>query len=319
MHGAAGILAQHYGLVGRIATLTAERDENFRVSAAGGAFVLKVFAPETPLDEAEMLSEVLRHLEANAPDLPVPRLALASGGEPVVRLPDGRGGQRFAVLYSFMPGRPMMDSVRSARQAHGCGVLAARLALALRDFSHPAMHRRLIWDLRRRPELREVAASLPEVPFAHFVMPFIERFAGETGAQLEMLPMQFGHNDLNARNVIVDSNNDDVPTGIIDFGDAIHTARACDIAIALVGQMHHPDSAERMMEAFTAGYDVISPLSPGERRLVPPLVAARIVQNVVMTAFYQRKAPKSQHFAGFDNSYFGWRIAFAEKLDARFA
>lgn len=317
--GAARILARHYGFSGTLTALTAERDENFRVQTRQGQFVLKVFAPDTPVDEADMLCAVLSHLEAHAPDLPVPRLALATDGRAFVRVPSVGyswecAGERLAVLYSFLPGTPLMDVARSTVQAQACGVLAARLGQALRDFTHPAMHRRLIWDLRRVPDLAPIAASLRQVPFADFVMPFIARFTDDIAPALEALPRQFVHNDLNARNVIVASDDHDRIAGIIDFGDAIHTARVCDLAVGLVGQMAEPSTAEAMMHAFLRASEAIAQVSGEEREILPLLVAARIVQNVVMTAYYRDTTLESKHFSDFGNTYFGWRVAFAKRL-----
>ncbi|WP_343057091.1 phosphotransferase [Novosphingobium hassiacum] len=319
LEGAARILARHYGLSGTLTALTAERDENFRVQTRQGQFVLKVFAPDTPADEADMLCAVLNHLEEHAPDLPVPRLALPVEAGTFVRLSgvghSGEGtGERLAVLYSFLPGTPLMDVGRSTVQAQACGVLAARLGLALRDFTHPAMHRRLIWDLRRVSDLAPIVASLREVPFADFVVPFIARFADDIAPTLDALPRQFIHNDLNARNVIVASKNTDRIAGIIDFGDSIHTARVCDLAIGMVGQMAGPSTAQAMMQAFLGGGERIVQLSLDEREILPHLVAARIVQNVVMTAHHRARISKSRHFLGFNENYFGWRVAFVQEL-----
>nr|WP_240950021.1 phosphotransferase [Novosphingobium sp. ERN07] len=311
--GAARILGQHFGLSGKITPLTAERDENFRVQSAQGQFVLKVFGPGTPEDEADMLCAVLRHLQDRAPSLPVPRLVAASPATPFVRLDGGR----LAVLYTFLPGTPLMEVRRSIAQAQACGALAAQLGHALRDFSHPAMHRRLIWDLRRLPDLAAIAADLRRVPFAEFVLPFIDRFASDVAPALDALPRQFVHNDLNARNVIVAIQNHDRIAGIIDFGDSVHTARVCDIAVGMIGQMADRDSAGAMIEAFLSGYECIAPLAAGEREILPQLVAARVVQNVVMTAFYQQETGESGHFSGFDETYFGWRVAFVQDLIRR--
>ncbi|MDF8332807.1 phosphotransferase [Novosphingobium cyanobacteriorum] len=294
--------------------MTTERDENFCVRSVHGEFVLKVFAPETPGPEADMLCAVLRHLEARAPDLSVPRLAKSAKGEDYVRVAGGNAEERLTVLYTFLPGTPLMDVARSEVQARACGELAGRLGLALRDFAHPAMHRRLIWDLRRVPDLAAIADTLRQVPFADFVLPFMDRFPRDTAPMLETMPRQFVHNDLNARNVIVASDDSQRIAGIIDFGDALHTARVCDVAVGMIGQMASPATAQAMTQAFLDGYQSAVELTPEERAILPRLVAARVVQNVVMTTHYREKNEDSGHFAAFDDKYFAWRVAFAQSL-----
>lgn len=315
---AAELLRDRYGLEGELCQLTGERDENFLIKVADRrALILKVFGLSQPHGEAELLAAILTHLERHAPDLPVPRLSHSRDGRAVNSFSGDDGRERNAVLYSFLPGKPLIEAERSSDQAHQCGALLARTAIALKDFNHPRMYRPVVWDLRHVPALRTLLPQIDGLPFDMFIREFLDEFAVAAAPRLAALLQQFVHNDFNARNIIVDKQDDSRITGIIDFGDAVHSARVADVAVGVIGQLSMPDSADNAMGAFVEAYQAISPLQPDEVRLLPWLVAGRIVQNVVITSWYRSRNPDNEHFAAFGPQFFAWRIEFAARLHAK--
>lgn len=312
---AARLLDEHYGLVGELSALTGERDENFRLEIRdGGDVVLKVFGLSQPRGEADLLAAVLEHLKQNTPDLPVPRLVRSRNGLDTLRFVDHKGHERYAVLYSFLPGKPLIDACRSKTQHRQCGALLARTAIGLSNFAHPAMYRPMIWDLRNLICLRPLIQQLDDLPFKDFICAFLDEFADGPSKRLDLAPRQFVHNDFNARNIIVDAHDDVRVTGVIDFGDAVHTARIADVAVGVIGQLSAFESAEIAMRAFVEAYQEISPLDAEEILLLPWLVAGRIVQNVILTSWYRNRHSDEQHFVAFGPDFFAWRIEFAKHL-----
>lgn len=314
---AAQLLDEHYGLVGELSELTGERDENFRLRVRdGNELILKVFGLSQPRGEAELLAAVLEHLSRHAPDLPVPRLIPSRDGLDTLRFVDSKGHERHAVVYSFLAGKPLIDARRSTSQHRQCGALLARTAIGLRDFAHPAMYRPVIWDLRNLTLLLPLIQQLDELPFEEFICAFIDEFAYSVSARLDRAPRQFVHNDFNARNIIVDAHDETRVTGVIDFGDAVHTARIADVAVGVIGQLSAPEGAEDAFHAFVEAYQELSPLDTEEFLLLPWLVAGRIVQNVILTSWYRSRHPEEEHFAAFGRDFFAWRIEFAKHLCA---
>lgn len=309
------ILHDHYRFADDLRVLTAERDQNFRVRDETGApFVFKIFGLSPSAEEADLLGAVLPYLERQAPGLPVPRLTRNALGEAITHFTDGAGRARTAIAYSFLPGVPAFDAARSPAQHRNCGTLLAKLALALEAFSHPAMHRPLIWDLRNLPALRGLLPQLGTLHFADFAASFLDRFAERIAPQMVGLPQQFVHNDMNAGNIIVDPQDPSRITGVIDFGDALHTCRIADVAVGVIGQLSSPETASVAIDEFVAAYRAINPLTPQEVTLLPWLIAGRIVQNLVMTTWYRERHPDGEHFAAFGRSFFEWRIDLAGKL-----
>ena len=309
------VLRSRFGFGGAFSALSAERDQNYRVSdTAGKSLVFKIFGAAQPPEEAELLAAVLAYLEQRAPGLPVPRLAANAAGEPITHFVDETGRQRVAISYSYLQGVPAFSAERSLRQHRHCGTLLAELAIALEGFSHPYMHRPLIWDLRHLLELRALIPQIETLHFADFIDSFMERFAQTASPQLAHLPQRFVHNDMNGGNIIVDPEDPARITGVIDFGDAIHTYRIADVAVGVIGQLSTAASAPEAMREFVAAYRKKNPLDEQEVALLPWLVAGRIVQNVILTSWYREQNPAGSHFAAFGRDFFEWRIAFARSL-----
>ncbi|WP_191229217.1 phosphotransferase [Aurantiacibacter xanthus] len=309
------VLRSRFGFGGAFSALSAERDQNYRVSdTAGKSLVFKIFGAAQPPQEAELLAAVLAYLEQRAPGLPVPRLAANAAGQAITHFVDEAGRERAAIAYSFLDGVPAFSAERSPRQHRHCGTLLGELAIALEGFSHPYMHRPLIWDLRHLLELRLLMPQIQTLHFADFVESFLERYSRSVSPRLAQLPRRFVHNDMNGGNIIVDPDDPARITGIIDFGDAIHTYRIADVAVGVVGQLSTAESAPDAMHEFVTAYRKKNPLDEHEVALLPWLVAGRIVQNLILTSWYRQQNPDGAHFAAFGREFFEWRIVFAQGL-----
>jgi len=305
----------HYGIEACAERLTGERDENFwmRVPQRAG-YVLKIASADDQAALPEVTTAALLHLEQTDRELPCPRVVRTTAGEPQTRLVDEAGASRTAVLYTFLPGKSLLGSARSSAQRRCCGRLLARLARALRGFNHPAARRTLAWDLALLPRLAELIPEVPGLPSVAFLAEFVERFAVEISPQLAKVRHQFVHNDFNARNVLVDPADESCVTGVIDFGDAVHTALVADIAVGVTGQLASPDTAEESIREFVDAYSEVEPLANDELAILHWLIAGRIVQNVVITSWHRAQTRGSAHFDAFDPAYFAWRIELAQRL-----
>lgn len=304
-----------YGIEAKAERLTGERDENFRLQTEHGAgYVLKVCNPAEPAEIAGLQIAALRHLELTEPSLPCPRVMRSKDDRLQIQFESKDHGTRAAYLSTFLPGKLLLASARSREQQVTCGRLLARLGHALRTFEHAASHRELVWDLRHLSKLQPVCAQVPELLNAQFITGFLAQFASEISPRLSVVRRQFVHNDFNARNILVDPNDEARITGVIDFGDAVHTALVADVAVGVIGQLATPEKADDAIREFVGAYCEVEPLTPEELTLLNWLIAGRIVQNVVMTSWHRAHNPSSKHFDGFDSAYFEWRLALAQRL-----
>ena len=305
-----------YGVQGRAERLTGERDENFRIRVAGDlGYVFKMANPSETLEVSALATTAMLHVEREDPQIPCPRVVRTRDGKPQARVVDALGAQRTVTLCTFLKGQSLLAARRSGSQRRRCGQLLARLARVLRTFDSPAMRRAIIWDLRRLPALAELVTGA-QVPDEGFVRQFIERFTVEIAPRLDLARRQFVHNDFNARNILVDDIDNDIVTGVIDFGDAVHTALVADVAVGAVGQLSDPGGAVEAIKDFVTAYDAVEPLAALEREILPWLIAGRIVQNVTITSWHRSREPDHAHFEGFDWSFFEWRIELAKQLSS---
>jgi hydroxylysine kinase len=312
---AESLAREHFGILGHAERLTGERDENFWIrTEVGPGYVLKVAnAAEAP-EITDLQIAALLHVERVDPTLPCARVHRCKDGGTQARFIDENGTHRTAVLYSFLPGKPLLHARRSSVQRAACGRLLARLGHALRNFEHPASHRSLIWDLRQLPKLQALLEEVPGLLDAEFIRDFLADFVAQFAPRLATLRTQFVHNDFNARNVIVDAADESQVVGVIDFGDSVHTALVADVAVGVIGQLAAPETADDSIREFVRAYCEVEPLSSEELAILPRLIAGRIVQNVVMTSWHRARNPGGTHFDGFDTAYFEWRIALARRL-----
>src|SRR5215472_1049317 len=182
---AVSVLRDRYGLEARVARLTGERDENFRVTAADGDdYVLKVAHPAEDLGVTDLSTAALLHLENEDPALPCPRVVRTRGGHSHVRFIDDQRMERTARLLTYLPGRPLERSQRSARLRVECGRLGGRLSRALRTFRHPAAQRAIVWDVRHAAHLARLVGEIAGFPSRHEVLAVLDRIVPRIDTQL---------------------------------------------------------------------------------------------------------------------------------------
>ncbi len=91
--------------------LAGERDQNFRVDAAGGQrFLLKISNPADDGPILAMQAAALRHIELVDPGLPVMRALPTTAGEGWLEVPGPDGRVCPARLFTFLPGQVMLNT-----------------------------------------------------------------------------------------------------------------------------------------------------------------------------------------------------------------
>ncbi len=315
---AVSLVREHYGLEGRAARLTGERDENFRIESADGSeYVLKVAHPAEGPAVSDLSTAALLHLASHDPALPCPRVVCARAGQSRVRFMDDRGIERTARLLTYLPGRPLGHTASSQRLRAECGRLGGRLTCALRTFRHPAAHRAIVWDVRHAAQLARLLGQLPSLPCRREATVVLERIVPRIEAQLPQLRQQVVHNDLNPRNVLVADTGE--LTGVIDFGDMTYTAVIADVAVTAAE--HIPEdcsaggaaAAESVRDVANAYHEAM-PLSAQEFAMLGTLVAARLVANVVVHEWHLHRNPAGDHYRPLAADFIRARLEIAAEL-----
>lgn len=276
-------LDAHWGISAKLRRLDGEYDLNFLAEAGDGAgYVLKAMRPGCEGWLVEMQVAALDHIASRAPDLPLPRVIPARGGERILRLPDENGAERLVWLIDRLPGRCYADCApKSLDLIREVGAVLAGTAKALEGFTHPQLARDFKWDLMRAGWITEELDCITD-PGRRALLSGIQIAFEGIFAQLQDLPAQAIHNDANDYNILVDG----APylpkvSGLIDLGDMCAAPRICDLAIAAAYMVLDHDNPEAVLGALVAGYHAVNPLTPGEVDMLWPLLRARLAVSVV--------------------------------------
>jgi 4-aminobutyrate aminotransferase-like enzyme/Ser/Thr protein kinase RdoA (MazF antagonist) len=239
------------------------------------------------VDPSLPVARPLMHLTAEDPDDPLSYRAL-SGGD----------GANWCRAYPVMPGRMRSEpSELSDRAVIAWGETVARLAKAMRGFSHPSAHRCIPWDLKAVPMVRGMVAAIRTPEWRTAVEQVLDRYDAVIAPRWESLRAQVVHGDLNVGNAIVD--NDGMITGIIDFGDMSHTALITDLASVIDSLvLDRPgDEPFRVARLVLDGYQRITPLEVDELLLISDAWAARAAAGIAIPSWRSAEGVADPHFA----------------------
>jgi len=286
---AASLAQRLFGIEGRAERLDGEYDENFRVDAADRAYVLKVVSRNEPSDLVDLQVAALKHLKQ---------------GNPRVATTDINGARRWVRLVEFVPGALLADvSPHSAPLLRSLGAKVAEVDAALSDFDHPAAHRELQWDLLCAGELLDDAGRIADDRRRAIATMLLKRIELEILPVASRLRRSVIHGDPNDYNVVVAAHR---VAALIDLGDMVHTATVCDLAIAAAYAMTGKNDPLGAAAHVVSGYESVLPLEDAERRLLFPLMLARLAMSVVISAARKERAPGDAYYTVHEER--AWRV-----------
>lgn len=268
-------------------------DRNFLLIAEDGArHVLKVAHAGEDRRVLEAQHSAMEHLAACG--LAVPRVVDDPSGETLHVQPGPDGARHLVRLVTYLPGRRLVEVPHPPALLEDLGAFLGELDRALADFDHPALHRPLRWDLERAPDVREHLEAIAGGDRRERVAAHLERFRSEVLPRLQELRHTVVHNDANDHNVLVGGDPPRV-VGLIDFGDLVHTATVCELAIALTYVMLDEDDPLAAALPVVRGYHARHPLEADEVELLPDLVETRLCVSVTLSAHGRRQRPENDY------------------------
>lgn len=279
------LLSRHYGLDGRITHLAGERDQNLLLETASGErMVVKLIICEESVDEIECQTAVLEHLAATEIAGLVPRIVGTRSGDPFVLLDNA-----ILRVLAYLDGVPLAKISPHSVNHRAIGFSLGRLVHALRDFEHPGAHRTLLWDIMQWEAIATLADQIDDSEWRGAARQLIDRFVEAVAIQGDSLWRQTLHNDFNPHNLLTSSKGD--ISGIIDFGDMVHTARAVDLAVAM---SYHFSGADPLqpIAAILAGYTDVISLYEAEEQLLAPAIGMRAAATLAITEWRARRHPE---------------------------
>jgi len=290
---AVDLARERFGIDGRPTRFATEKDDTFRIAPANGPrFILKVANPVEDIPEIDLQVQVLDHVAARAPDLPVPRVIPNDKGERHFNYLDRAGQNRQVRMMSYLEGQPLSEVPSTASGRAEIGKLLARLRLALADFSHPSDSRIVAWDVKNLLTLRDLLAEITDAGQRRKVEAALERFAAiET--RLKQCRTQVLHNDFTRSNVVVDASLPGFVSGIIDFGDTVRTAIAIDASTAMLNQLPVAMDGDVFADGrdLLKGYLSIADLTAEELSLIPHLIFSRLATRLLLSTAMASRVP----------------------------
>jgi len=278
-----------YGIDGVASALPSERDQNIRLDAGDGVrYILKRANTAEQRAVLEGENAVLGHLAATGM---TPQLVPTRSGDEITQH-DGH----FVRLITALSGATLgATPYRSAALHRDIGRALGAMDRSLADFDHPAFHRDFHWDLANADH---VVRDLLPLLYGHPLLLQVEKCVEYHRATvLPLLPSfrrSIIHADANDYNLLVDGRQQRV-TGIVDFGDMVHSQTVNEVAIAMA---YVALSAEEPLAAaadVVAGYHGVLPLTEPEIAALWSLMCMRLCVSVCMAAKQQAARPDDDY------------------------
>lgn len=304
-----------FGISGKLDPLFSERDQNFRVrSDHNKIVVLKIANSSENIAVLDFQIAGLRHIYAQNPTLPVPRVVQSLDGEDKSIIKhDGR--EHVVRVLTYLDGKSLTNCQSSPALRKNIGELLARLGIALRGFFHPAAGHELLWDLKRAAQLRDLLVHITNPDKRSLATRVQDNFDEIILPILRSSRAQVIHNDLNPDNTLVNSSNGNQMSGVIDFGDMVHSALINDLAVAAAYQLEIDDNPIESVCELVSAYHKVSPLFEEELLVLPDLIRTRALMTVTISAWRSKSHPENfAYITSHDN--FAWKnLQWFEQLN----
>lgn len=277
---AARIAKATFGITATAVPLPSERDQNFALTTQDGrTCVLKVAKLDEERAILEFQNAALEHVARRETGLAVPRVLLARDGAAITSAKDTSGRSFWVRLVTWLEGDIWVHATpHRTPQLISLGTTLAKLDIAFQDFGHTAMHRELHWDLRHAglalKHLRLLSESQQVV---------VRMFMSEwSSIEWQRLRQSVIHGDANDYNILV---REGQVVGFLDFGDMVHSALVCDLAITLAYAMLDAHDPLQAGVTVTRSYAERLPLTESEIHALYPLVTARLCMSLCYAAY----------------------------------
>lgn len=290
-----------YGVTASARELPSERDQNFHLTCRSGeAFVLKIANTAEQRDVLDFQNRAIAHLAAHHGDGLWPTVYPSVSGDAIATVKDARGTPYMVRLLSYVPGKPLVDvRPHSPGLLRSLGVFLGRMSRALEGFPHETPDRDLKWNMDNGPAVvNTYARHIKDWRRREMVEHFLMAYETHVAPALPQLRRSVIHNDANDYNVLVGDAHPDDPgswekrvTGLIDFGDMVHSYTVCDLAVALAYAMLGKSDPLAAAAHVVSGYHSVYPLTEQELALLYHFIAMRLCMSVAISTHQQQEEP----------------------------
>jgi 4-aminobutyrate aminotransferase-like enzyme/Ser/Thr protein kinase RdoA (MazF antagonist) len=289
-----------YGIAAAASVLPSERDQNFLLATPEGTrVVLKIANAADNRALLEAQNAALAHVARRSSLCPRPVPAL--DGSLLTEVTTASGTRHFLRVLTWIDGEPLGDvAERPVELLEGLGAAVAELDRALDGFDHPAIHRDFYWELGKAfSVIRECAPLIDDGSIREIVTRLADDIERRDADRFARLRLAAAHNDPNDYNVLVLSAADgscDI-SGILDFGDLVHTYAIADLAIAIAYAILDALDPAATAASVVRGYARVRDIDDNEIAALFDLVTLRLCASVAIAARQRRERPDDAYLA----------------------
>jgi Ser/Thr protein kinase RdoA (MazF antagonist) len=239
----------------------------------------------------------MRCFEDAAPELPIQRVKLTVDGNDNVAITTQDGGTRILRVFNFVEGAALARTSADTGQLAKVGEVLGHIDVALERFNHPVARRGLIWDIQHFHQLTGLLEHTSNAEHRQLAREVFRLFDQAVVPRMSDLETQVIHGDYSPHNVLVDPRRDAFVTGVIDFGDTVHSAVIFDPAVCLANLLGRtPDQPWRDACAFMVGYEQSRPLRDSELPLLPVAALARLTLRGLIMNWRAELVPERRDY-----------------------
>ena len=287
------LVKEHYGLTVTVKALNGYDELNFLLSNdKNEKYILKVSNESHSFPFLEAQVEIIKHLtRSNISNCFQHFCINKQGGELTKIVLDDH--TYYIRILNFLEGTFWVDEkVKTTELHYNLGSFLGNMDNALKDFSHPAMHRNYTWDISHASEAGDNLKHILNHEKRRIAGYFLLQFDTEVLPQIHRLRHAYIHNDANDYNVLVQGNR---VSGLIDFGDMVYTALINNLAIACTYAMLDEEDPIAVAASIVQGYHEAYKLTEQELDLLYYLIAGRLCISVTQSAYNASLDSNNEH------------------------
>ena len=294
------IVQSLYRISGSILELPSERDQNFRISDAGGAeYVLKIASALESEETLHMQNKAMERVAARTDVAITQRILRNSQNNDMAQVLDSTGHPHFIRMLTYLQGVPFaLFRPHSQRLLHNLGKSLAMVDHALQGFHHPASRRDLRWDFDRAEwVLTHFGRFILEPEKQSMIQYFLQEWRDHVTSQLGDLRKSVVYHDANEYNILVLQRTieEEPSVRLIDFGDMLFTYTLAEVAIGCAYAMLEKENPLAAALDVVRGYHSLFPLQEKEIDLLFHFVCMRLCLSVCICAFQQQEEPANEY------------------------
>jgi len=286
-----------FGLGGQITGLPSHLDQNFRLETDQDIYVLKIVNGASESSYLDLQQSVLSHLQQSESfgNYPVVVPTIAGDSQTVIEGIDGESHQIWMVTWlegrTLATIRPLMKHLLK-----DIGRFLGNMDHALEGFDHESAHRDYPWDLRKTHLFERYLDCIQDSERRSIVEASLEGFQSQTLPSLDSFRQSVIHHDANDHNILIQKVGYETHvSGLIDFGDTLHTATVIELAIAVAYIMMNKADPVGAAAEVIGGYHEMFPLEEWEISILFELIRARLCGSVLVSAYRGALEPENEY------------------------